>query len=100
LGAFQGSIVCKIPDNFTELRITRAYIKLLCIPENQPDRMVSLGHFGNCEIRMVEASQTGATDVPLFLMELFDHDAQMSVDSCGCHSIKEAAAAFEDFISR
>ena len=36
----------------------------------------------------------------VFLIELFDHDAQSSVDSCVCDDIEEGVAAFEDFISR
>ena len=94
--------MCKKSDSrFNELRITRAYIKLLCIPDGEHGaRMVSLAHIGNCEIRMFEVSQISSDDVPLFWMELFDHDVRSSVDSCVCHGIQEAVAAFEDFISR
>ena len=89
--------MCKIADNtFRKLRITRAYIKLLRIPDGQA-RMVSLVQIGNYEIRMLEASKA---DGPLFLIELFDHDAQSSVDSCVCDDIEEGVAVFEDFISR
>ena len=96
----RGSIVCKTPDNtFNKLRITRAYIKLLCIPEGDA-KMVSLVQIGNYEIRMLEASKADTADGPLFLIELFDHDAQSSVDSCICDDIEEGVAAFEDFISR
>jgi hypothetical protein len=96
----RGSIVCKMPDNtFSKLRITRAYIKLLCIPEGDA-RMVSLVQIGSYEIRMLEASKADTADGPLFLIELFDHDAQSSVDSCICDDIEEGVAAFEDFISR
>jgi hypothetical protein len=78
----RGSIVCKTPDStFSKLRITRAYIKLLCIPEGDA-KMVSLVQIGNYEIRMLEASKADTADGPLFLLELFDHDAQSSVDSC------------------
>jgi len=49
---------------------------------------------------MFEVSQISSDDVPLFWMELFDHDVRSSVDSCVCHGIQEAVAAFEDFISR
>ena len=81
--------MCKIPDNtFSKLRITRAYIKLLCIPEGDA-RMVSLGQIGKCEIRMLEASKADTADRPLFLIELFDHDAQSSVDSRICDDIEE-----------
>jgi hypothetical protein len=98
----RGSIVCKTPDKkFDELRITRAYIKLLCIPEGKHGaRTVSLARIANYEIRIFEVSETSSADAPLFWIELFDHDAQSSVDSRACRDIKEAAAAFEDFISR
>jgi hypothetical protein len=90
--------MCELPVNFTELRIARAYIELLCIPENEPGaRVVSLGRVGNCEIRMFEASQAGSSDGPLFWMELFDHPAQVCVNSCACRSIKDAVAAYDDF---
>jgi hypothetical protein len=92
--------VCNISDDkFSKLRITRAYIKLLCIPEGDV-RIVSLVWIGSYEIRMLDASQSSSADAPLFWIELFDHDAQSSVDSRACRDIKEAAAAFEDFISR
>ena len=48
---------------------------------------------------MLEASKADTANGPLFLIELFDHDAQSSVDSRICDDI-EGVAAFEDFISR
>jgi hypothetical protein len=84
---------------FRKLRITRAYIKLLCLPEGEP-KIVSLVQIGNYEIRMLEASKADTADGPLFLMELFDHDAQSAVDSCVCNDIEEGVAAFENFVSR
>lgn len=92
--------MCRLSNSkFSQLRITRAYIKLLCIPEGDA-RMVSLARIGSYEIRMLEASQSCFVDSPLFLIELFDHDAQSLVDSCVCYDIDEGVAAFEDFISR
>lgn len=92
--------MCKRSDNtFIKLRITRAYVKLLCIPDGEA-KTVSLVQVGNYEIRMLEASKADTADGPLFLIELFDHDAQSSVDSCVCDDIEEGVAAFEDFISR
>jgi len=89
--------VCKMTDNtFSKLRITRAYIRLLCIPEGDA-RMVSLVQIGNYEIRMLEASKADTADGPLFLIELFDHDGQSSVDSRICDNIEDGVAAFEDF---
>ena len=84
---------------FSKLRITRAYIKLLCIPEGVV-KMVSLARLGNYEVRMLENSQNDSDAAPLFSIELFDHDAQSPVDSCICYGIDEGAAALRDFISR
>ena len=93
-------IVCKASEiEFSKLRITRAYIKLLCIPEGAA-KIVSLARFGNCEVRMLESSQGDSDAAPLFSIELFDHDAQLPVDSCSCFDIDEGAAAFRNFISR
>ena len=83
----------------SKLRITRAYIRLLCIPEGQT-KIVSLVQIGNCEIRMLEAPTGDVVDGPLFLLELFDHDAQSAVDSCLCDDVEEGAAAFENFVSK
>jgi len=92
--------VGKISDNtFSKLRITQAYIKLLCLPEGEA-KMVSLGQIGSCEIRMREAPNADSADGPLFLIELFDHDSQSVIDSCVCNDIEEGVAAFENFISR
>jgi hypothetical protein len=77
----------------------RAHIKLLCIPEGGA-RMVSLARIGSYEIRMLEASQGCSEDAPLFLTELFDHDALSPVANCACHDIEECVAAFDDLISR
>ena len=84
---------------FSKLRIIRAYIKLLCIPDVAA-KTVSLARIGNYEVRMLEGSQDDSDVAPLFSIELFDHDAQSPVDSCSCHGIDEGAAVFRDFISR
>lgn len=90
----------KTSDNtFSKLRISRAYIKLLCIPEGE-SKIVSLVQIGNYEIRMLEASKTDTADSPLFLIELFDHEAQSAVESCVCCDIEEGVAAFENFVLR
>jgi hypothetical protein len=93
-------IVCKISDiEFSKLRIARAYVRLLCLPEGVA-KAVTLARIGYCEVRMLEAPKAGAADSSLFLIELFDNDAQSSVDSRICCSIDEGVAAFRDFISR
>jgi hypothetical protein len=87
-------------SRFSVLRITQGYIRLLCTPESAHGvRMISLQRIGACEIRMFDAAPA-TDDAPLFWMELFDHDAASSVDSCSCYEITEAAAAFDDFISQ
>jgi hypothetical protein len=92
--------VCRISDNnFAKLRISRAYFKLMCLPEGEA-RMISLAWIGNYEIRMLDASPNNSVGGPLFLMELFDHDAQSSVDSRVCYDIEEGATAFDAFASR
>jgi hypothetical protein len=92
--------VCKISDKeFGKLRITRAYIKLLCIPEGAA-KMVSLARIGNCEVRMFENSQIGSDAEALFSIDLFDHDTQSPVDICVCYDIEQAAAVYQEFISR
>lgn len=96
----RGSIVCNRSDKeFRRVRLTRAYIKLLCLPEGD-GRFVSLVRIGSYEVRMLDVWQTGSADKPLFCLELFDHDAQTAVDNRVCYDIEEGAATFEQFISR
>ena len=83
---------------FSKLRITQAYSKLLRIPDGTA-KVVSLARFGIHEVRMVGRSQSDS-EALLFLLELFDHDAQSPVDSCSCYGIDEGVAAFQDLISR
>ena len=63
-------------------------------------RAVALERVGDCEISMFEALGAASSEAPLFWMELFDLSVHSSLDSCGCHNLGEAAAAFEDFASR
>ena len=92
--------MCEATDiEFSKLRISRAYIKLLCIPEGT-EKIVSLARIGNYEVRMLEIPQCDSDAAPLFSIELFDHDAQSPVAVCHCCGIDEGAAAFRDFISR
>ncbi len=86
-------------SHFSKQRITRAYINLRCLPEGDVG-MISLAWIGNYEIRMLDVPQTGVADEPLFLIELFDHDAQSRVDSRICYEIEQGADAFEAFVSR
>jgi hypothetical protein len=88
-------------NKFCELRITQAYLRLLCIPESAcGPRMVSLERIGDYEIRMFEAVPADSVDGPLFWMELFNHDGQSSVDSCCCYGIEQAAIVLDGFVSQ
>ena len=78
---------------------TRAYIKLLCIPEGVA-KIVSLARIGNCEVRMLESPQIDYNAAALFSIELFDCDEQSPLDSCVCYPLDEGVAAIQDFISR
>ena len=87
-----------VSNKFSELRITQAYIKLLCLPENaNGERLISLERIGACDIRMFDAPSGNSDDVALFWLELFDHDRRSSLDSCSCTTIVEAVVVFDDF---
>jgi hypothetical protein len=97
----QGSIVSRVSDKMlSQLRIARAYVKLLCIPEGGSETSVSLACIENCEIRIFEGSQLASDGMPLFWLELFDHGAKMSIDSFSCYEIEDAVVVFDDFISQ
>jgi hypothetical protein len=84
----------------SELRIARAYIKLLRVPERSSGASVSLARIGNCEIRIFEGSQSSPDGMRLLWLELFDHGARTSIDSFSCYEIEAAVVVFEDFISQ
>ena len=94
------SIVCRTSENsLTKLRISRAYFKLMCIPEGDA-RTISIAWIGSFEVRMHDVASTSGGKEPLFVLELFDHDSQSSIDSRICCNIAEGAATFETFVSR
>jgi hypothetical protein len=95
-------IVCKTADNsFSELRVTRAYIRLFLVPEGKDGtRTVSLARIGNYEVRFVELSQTSAAHEPPLWMELYAHDEQLVIDSCSFHELEEAVAAADHLVSQ
>ena len=83
-----------------ELRILRACVKLLRVPEGSPQTLVSLARIGNFEIRMFRGHQAISGAAPLFWLELFDHGASASVDSFSCNEIEDAVVVFENFVSQ
>jgi hypothetical protein len=49
---------------------------------------------------MFNSLPTRTGEAPLLWMELFDHDAQISVDSCACREIDEVVSAFDELVSQ
>ena len=80
--------------NLATLRISRAFISLLCRP-NDDAKGISLAWIGDYEIRMQAAAPTNDAEPPLFIFGMFDHDAQRFIDSRACYSLSEGAVAFE-----
>jgi hypothetical protein len=81
-----------------ELRVTQAYITLLSISEKgDRTRMVPVARIGNYEIRIFDWSPSGSDSEPVIWMELFDHDAQLVIDSSRCGEIEDALVVFEEF---
>jgi hypothetical protein len=88
-------------DSASDQRVARAYIRLLLAPKGQDgSKTVSLARFGQYEVRLVELSQIDSADAALFWMELYAHDVQLAVDSCGCHELEEAVIAAEELVSQ
>jgi hypothetical protein len=101
LRRIQGTILSTISHkSLGELRIARACVRLLGIPDGGPEKSVSLARIGSCEIRIFEGPQVTSDGMRSFWLELFDHGANKSVDSCSFHEIEDAVVVFEDFISQ
>ena len=83
--------------NLTTLRVSRAYVSLLSRPDGGA-AAVSLAWIGDFEIRMHAAPPTSAVKQPLFIIDIFDHDAQLSIDSRACYAVAEGAVAFDEFL--
>ena len=82
------------------LRIAQALIRLSSLPRGSSTTSIALARVGNCELRIFEGTQASSDGVPYIWLELFDHSTNISVDSCSCQEIEQAAAIFEDFISQ
>ena len=83
--------------NLTTLRVSRAYVSLLSRPEGDT-AAISLAWIGDFEIRMHAAPPTSAVKQPLFIVDIFDHDAQLCIDSRACYAVAEGAVAFDEFL--
>ena len=84
----------------TEARLVRIYLALFLLPWQDGTRSIRLARFGAYEVRIVEFAQdlTG-DDFPLWL-ELYAHDIQGSLDSCGCDAFEDAVDAADELIER
>ena len=82
--------------NLTTLRVSRAYVSLLSRPEGDA-AAISLAWIGDYEIRMHTAA-IGAATQPLFIVDIFDHDAQLCIDSRACYAVAEGAVVFDEFL--
>jgi hypothetical protein len=98
---FRDATMCTKSDQTSgRLRVTQAYIALIGIPGSSfAPKTVSVLRVGEYEVRMFNGLPIQAGDAPLWI-ELFDHVAQMSLDSCSFREIDEAVTAFEEFVSR
>src|SRR3954447_4088477 len=83
--------------NLTTLRVSRAYVSLLSRPDGDA-AAISLAWIGDYEIRMHAAPPTSAAKQPLFVVDVFDHDAQLFIDSRACYTVAEGAVAFDEFL--
>jgi hypothetical protein len=82
--------------NFTTLRISQAYVSLQCQPEGGT-KATSLAWIGDLEIRMHVSTPT-SPERPLLILDIFDHDAQLFIDSRACHTLAEGTVAFDEFL--
>jgi hypothetical protein len=83
--------------NLTTLRVSRAYVGLLSRAEGSA-AAISLAWIGDYEIRMHAPPLTGAPPQPLFIIDIFDHDARLCIDSRACYAVADGAAAFDEFL--
>jgi hypothetical protein len=98
---FCSAALCKdMGTLLSELRITRAYMRLLFVPPNEDGtKTVSLARIGNYEVLLVELSQSRFVDGAPLWLELYAHDLNAVIDSYRCTDVEEAASAAEQLIS-
>jgi hypothetical protein len=83
------------------LRVAQAFIAVLSLAgSSSAPRYVSVARMGKYEIRMFNSSPSSPGDAPRLWMELFDHDAKMSIDTSSCHEIEDAVSTFEALVSQ
>lgn len=99
---FRDSTMCTKSSRISgRLRTTQAFIALSSISEsNSAPRTVSIVKIGKYEIRMFNGSSIWPGRTLASWLELFDHNAQLSVDSCSCREIDEALTGFDELLSQ
>jgi hypothetical protein len=99
---FRDSTMCtKSGRTSGRLRTTQAFIALSSISESSAaPRTISIVKIGKYEIRMFNGSSIWPGGTRASWLELFDHNAQLSVDSCSCREIDEALTGFDELVSQ
>jgi hypothetical protein len=92
----------KSQNKWLEQRLARAYVLLLLVPEHaNGSRVVSLFRQGHYDVRLVElAHGQPVAAAKSFWVELFDHNCDVSLDSCRRDELEEAAIAAEQLMSQ
>jgi hypothetical protein len=83
----------------TEARLVRAYLTLFLVPWVDGGRAVRLARFGSYEVRLVELAHDPSTESCPLWLELYAHDIQTSIDSCGCDAFDDAVNVADDLIA-
>jgi hypothetical protein len=87
--------------DLVELRFTRAYIELFDAPINAVGaKTASLVRFGKYEVRLIRFARALSTGALPIWLELYSHETQSVIDSCGSHDRAQALQAAADLASR
>jgi hypothetical protein len=85
----------------TEPRLIRAYLKLFVVPPGDDgSKIVSFARFGSYEVRLFEPPHDVAVETLPLWIELYAHDRQTTLDSCGCDELQTAVIAAEEFMAQ
>jgi len=90
-----------LPGKNLEFRIFQLYV-LDLMAEKFVDgcRAATLARYGSYEVRLVELLQDWQENTAPFWIELFDHENDTTIDSCGGYDLGETAAGAEALISQ
>lgn len=84
-----------------ELKILQSYVLVLRVQKNvHGNRVCTLERHGAYEVRLIDPPQIARVDTIPFWIELFDHNASLTLDSYGGHDLEAAAIAADALISR